>query len=627
MTENPIYRPDPDAVAASWVPEPEALYASAKADPQGFWADRASELEWFEPWQQVLDDSNAPFFKWFTGAKTNIVLNAIDRHLTGPYRNKLALIWVAEDGRESRTFSYFSLAREVDKMANIIKSMGVVKGDRVSIYMPRIPEIFFAMLACAKIGAVHSVIFGGYSSDALQARIDDSESKLVITADGAWINGSVFEMKKIVDEAIRFSPSVENVLVVKRTDCDVVMDPLRDHWYHDMAALPVAKGACPTEQLDAEDPLFILYTSGSTGKPKAVLHTHAGYMVGTHTTLKYAFDIRDEDRWWCTADPGWITGHSYLVYGPLLNGATIFMFEGGPTYPYPNRWWQLIEHYGINIFYTAPTAIRSLMRFGDAWPKRHDLSTLRLLGSVGEPINPEAWEWFHRVIGDGKCPIIDTWWQTETGMFQICPVPSIPLKPGSAGRPFFGQDAEIVDEHGTPLPDGEQGFLVLKNPWPAMLRTLYKDDQRYLDSYWTKFPGRYLAGDSARRDADGDFWVIGRTDDVIMVSGHRLGTAEVEAALISHAGVAEAAAVGLPHEVKGQAIHATLVLRPGWAGDEALKEEIRKHVAAHLSPIAKPDTLEFAEKLPKTRSGKILRRVLKARALGEDEGDLSTLDD
>ena len=627
MTENPIYRPDPDAVAASWVPEPEALYASAKADPQGFWADRATELEWFEPWQQVLDDSNAPFFKWFTGAKTNIVLNAIDRHLTGPYRNKLALIWVAEDGRESRTFSYFSLAREVDKMANIIKSMGVVKGDRVSIYMPRIPEIFFAMLACAKIGAVHSVIFGGYSSDALQARIDDSESKLVITADGAWINGSVFEMKKIVDEAIRFSPSVENVLVVKRTDCDVVMDPLRDHWYHDMAALPVAKGACPTEQLDAEDPLFILYTSGSTGKPKAVLHTHAGYMVGTHTTLKYAFDIRDEDRWWCTADPGWITGHSYLVYGPLLNGATIFMFEGGPTYPYPNRWWQLIEHYGINIFYTAPTAIRSLMRFGDAWPKRHDLSTLRLLGSVGEPINPEAWEWFHRVIGDGKCPIIDTWWQTETGMFQICPVPSIPLKPGSAGRPFFGQDAEIVDEHDTPLPDGEQGFLVLKNPWPAMLRTLYKDDQRYLDSYWTKFPGRYLAGDSARRDADGDFWVIGRTDDVIMVSGHRLGTAEVEAALISHAGVAEAAAVGLPHEVKGQAIHATLVLRPGWAGDEALKEEIRKHVAAHLSPIAKPDTLEFAEKLPKTRSGKILRRVLKARALGEDEGDLSTLDD
>ena len=405
------------------------------------------------------------------------------------------------------------------------------------------------------------------------------------------------------------------------------MDPLRDHWYHDMCALPIAKGACPTEQMDAEDPLFILYTSGSTGKPKAVLHTHGGYMVGTYTTLKYAFDIHDEDRWWCTADPGWITGHSYLVYGPLLCGATSFMFEGGPTYPYPNRWWHLIEHYGINVFYTAPTAVRALMRFGEAWPNRHDLSSLRLLGSVGEPINPEAWTWFHRVIGKGNCPIIDTWWQTETGMFQICPVPALPLKPGSAGRPFFGQEAEIVDEAGRPLPDGEQGFLVLKNPWPAMLRTLYKDDQRYVDTYWSKFPGRYLAGDSAKRDADGDFWVIGRTDDVIMVSGHRLGTAEVESALISHPAVAESAAIGLPHEVKGQSIHASIVLRPGWAGDEMLAEEIRKQVSVHLSPIAKPEAIVFVESLPKTRSGKILRRVLRARALGEDEGDLTTMED
>jgi acetyl-CoA synthetase len=622
-----VYYPDPDAAARTSVPDPEALYASALADPQGFWADRASELNWYEPWDAVLDDSNAPFFKWFAGGKTNIVANAIDRHLIGPYRNKLALVWVSEDGKESHTYSYFSLDREVTRMANILKSMGVVKGDKVTIYLPRIPEVFFAMLACAKVGAVHSVIFAGFSSDAVRDRIDDSQSKLVITADGSYVNGSVFPLKTLVDEAIRFSPSVENVLVVKRVGNDVVMDPLRDHWYHDLTALPIAKGPCPTEHMDAEDPLFVLYTSGSTGKPKAVLHTHGGYMVGTYTTLKYAFDIRDEDRWWCTADPGWITGHSYLVYGPLLNGATIFMFEGGPTYPYPNRWWQLIEHYGISTFYTAPTAIRSLMRFGEAWPNRHDLSSLRLLGSVGEPINPEAWKWFHRVIGKDRCPIIDTWWQTETGMFQICPVPSLPLKPGSAGRPFFGQDAEIVDEQGNPVPDGAEGFLVLKNPWPAMLRTLYGDDQRYVDSYWSKFPGRYLAGDSARRDADGDFWVIGRTDDVIMVSGHRLGTAEVESALVSHPAVAEAAAVGVPHEVKGQAIHAFAVLRQGWKGDEPLADEIRRHVAAHLSPIAKPDVIEFTEKLPKTRSGKIMRRVLRARALGQDEGDLTTMDD
>ena len=627
QTDGEIFYPDPEAAARTWVPDPDALYAEALADPQGFWADRARELTWYEPWETVLDDSQAPFYKWFVGGRTNIVANAIDRHLLGPYRNKLALIWVSEDGKESRTFSYFSLNREVTRMANILKSMGVRKGDKVTIYLPRIPETLFAMLACAKVGAVHSVIFAGFSSDALRDRIDDSESKLVVTADGSYVNGSVFPLKKLVDEAIRFSPSVENVLVVRRVGNEASMDPLRDHWYHEMSALPIAKGNCPTEPMDAEDPLFILYTSGSTGKPKAVLHTHGGYMVGTYTTLRYAFDIRDEDRWWCTADPGWITGHSYLVYGPLLNGATSFMFEGGPTYPYPNRWWQLIEHYGITTFYTAPTAIRSLMRFGEAWPNRHDLSSLRLLGSVGEPINPEAWKWFHHVIGKDRCPLIDTWWQTETGMFQICPVPSAPLKPGSAGRPFFGQDAEIVDEHGDPVPDGGEGFLVLKNPWPGMLRTLYHDDQRYLDQYWSRFPGRYLAGDSARKDADGYFWVIGRTDDVIMVSGHRLGTAEVESALISHPAVAESAAIGLPHEVKGQAIHAFVVLRQGWKPDEPLTEEIRRHVAAHLSPIAKPDGIEFIDKLPKTRSGKIMRRVLRARALGQDEGDLTTMDD
>ncbi len=609
------------------VPDWEAVAGPAAADPQAFWEKEARELEWFEPWEKVLDDSNAPFFKWFTGAKTNIVHNALDRWIDGPRRNKLALIWRSENNKETRTLSYYSLNREVNKMANIIRSMGVRKGDRVTIYLPRIPEIFYAMLACAKLGAVHSVVFAGFSADALRDRIDDSESKLVITADGSWINGKIFKLKDIVDDAVRHAPTVENVIVVRRTGHEVQMDPLRDHWLHDLETLPIAHGRCETVAVDAEDPLYILYTSGSTGRPKAILHTHGGYMVGTYSTFKYVFDIREEDRYWCTADPGWVTGHSYLVYGPLLNGATVFMFEGGASYPYPNRWWQLIEHYGINIFYTAPTAIRSLMRFGDAWPNRHDLSSLRILGSVGEPINPEAWRWFHHVIGKDRCPIMDTWWQTETGMFMITPTPSVPLKPGSGTRPFFGQEAEILDDAGNPVADGEEGYLVLKNPWPSMLRTLYKDDQRYVDTYWSKYPGRYLAGDSARRDKDGYIWVIGRTDDVIKVSGHRLGTAEVESAFVSHPAVAEAAVIGLPHEIKGNAIHAFAVLRMGYEPTDALKDELRQHISEHLSPIAKPDGIEFVESLPKTRSGKIMRRVLRARAQGLPEGDLSTLDE
>ncbi len=625
--EGDVVYPDPSIAAESHVPDPDALRAEALADPEGFWADRARELEWFKPWDSVVDDSNAPFVKWFTGAEVNIVHNCLDRHVTGPNKNKLALIWQSEDGKEHRTFSYFSLNRQVNQMANVLKAMGVVKGDRVTIYLPRIPEVFFAMLACAKIGAVHSVIFAGFSADALTDRIDDSKSKLVITADGSWINGSVFPLKDIVDKAVKFSPTVENVIVVKRTGSEITMDPLRDHWYHDLQALPIAKGPCATEKLDSEHPLYILYTSGSTGKPKAILHTHGGYMVGIYTTLKYSFDMRPEDRWWCTADPGWVTGHSYLVYGPLLTGATTFMFEGGPTYPYPSRWWQLVEYYGITQFYTAPTAIRSLMRFGEAWPNRHDLSSLRLLGSVGEPINPEAWHWFHRVIGKERCPVIDTWWQTETGMFQITQVPGEPQKPGSGGKPFFGQDAAILNEAGEEVPDGDEGFLVLKNPWPGMFRTLYGDDDRYVATYWSKYPGVYLAGDAARRDADGYFWIIGRTDDVINVSGHRLGTAEVESALVSHPDVTEAAVVGLPHEVKGQAIHAFVTLRVGVQGSQELAEELRRHVASHLSPIAKPDAIDFPDKLPKTRSGKIMRRVLKARALGQDEGDLTTLED
>ena len=625
--EGEVFFPSDEVVAQANVPDWDAVAEFARKDLQGFWAERAEELEWYKKWDKVLDDSNKPFFKWFVGAKTNIVHNAVDRHVKTWRKNKLALIWVSEDGKEERTFSYYSLNREVNRFANIIKAMGVTKGDRVTIYLPRIPEIVFAMLACAKIGAIHSVVFAGFSVDSLKGRIDDSTSKLVITADGSWINGKIFELKRTVDDAIKTCPSVENVIVVKRTGHEVPMEASRDHWYHDMLALPIANGKCKTEELDAEDPLYILYTSGSTGKPKAIMHTHGGYMVGTYTTLKYVFDLKDEDRWWCAADPGWVTGHSYIIYGPLILGATSFMFEGGPTFPYPNRWWQMVERYGITVLYTAPTAIRGLMRFGEAWPNKHDLSSLRLLGSVGEPINPEAWKWYHRVIGKERCPIMDTWWQTETGMFMITPTPVVPLKPGSGTRPFFGQEAEILDETGNPVADGEEGYLVLKNPWPAMLRTIYGDPDRYVNQYWSKYPGKYMTGDSAKRDKDGYFWIIGRVDDVIKVSGHRLGTAEIESALVSHPAVAESAAIGLSHEVKGQAIHCFVLLRSGFTGSPELAEELRQHVSKHMSPIAKPDEINFVDKLPKTRSGKIMRRVLKARAQGLPEGDLSTLDE
>ena len=625
--EGEVYYPSDEIVAQANAKDWDAMAEKALKDPVAFWEAEANELEWYKKWDKVLDDSNKPFFKWFVGAKTNIVHNAIDRHLKTYRKNKLALIWESEDGKDHRTYSYFAMNREVSRFANIIKAMGVTKGDRVTIYMGRIPEIAFAMLACAKVGAIHSVVFGGFSVDALQGRIEDSESKLVITMDRSFNNGKVIPLKQTVDEALKRCPTVENVIVVKRVDTDIQMEAGRDHWYHDLCALPIANGKCATEVLDAEDPLYILYTSGSTGKPKAILHTHGGYSVGTYTTLKYVFDLKDEDRWWCAADPGWVTGHSYIVYGPLINGATSFMFEGGPTYPYPNRWWQCIEKYGITVLYTAPTAIRGLMRFGDAWPNKHDLSSLRLLGSVGEPINPEAWKWYHKVIGKEKCPIMDTWWQTETGMFMITPTPVVPLKPGSGTRPFFGQEAEIVDEDGNPVADDSEGYLVLKNPWPSMLRTIYGDDERYVNQYWSKNPGKYTTGDSAKRDKDGYIWIIGRVDDVLKVSGHRLGTAEVESALVSHDAVAEAAAIGLPHEVKGQGIHCFVILRAGVEGTADLAEELRQHVAAHMGAIARPEEVKFTDKLPKTRSGKIMRRVLKARAQGLPEGDTSTLEE
>jgi len=626
-----LFRPTPQVTAAANIQNLGEMRRHAATDLEGFWGERAREFDWFKPWDRVLDDSKKPFFQWFVGGRTNIVYNCLDRHIKTSRRNKLALIWEGEKG-DLRTFSYHALNREVCMFANILRSMGVKKGDRVTIYMGRIPELPIAMLACAKIGAVHSVVYGGFSVEALHGRIDDSQSNVVITCDGSWMNGKIVELKKIVDEALKRSPTIEHVVVVRRTGQEVQMEAGRDYWYHELMALPIARGIsggnrCETEEMDAEDPLFLLYTSGTTGKPKAILHTHGGYMVGVATTLKWVFDLKEEDRWWCTADPGWITGHSYIVYGPLLVGATSFIYEGAPTYPYPNRWWSMIERYGINVFYTAPTAIRGLMRFGEAWPNRHDLSGLRLLGSVGEPINPEAWRWYHRVIGKDRCPIMDTWWQTETGMFMITPLPTMDLDPGSATLPFPGVEADVVDEQGQSVKAGEEGYLVLKRPWPAMLRTIYNDPDRYVKQYWSKYPGWYFTGDSARKDENGYFWVIGRVDDVIKVSGYRLGTAEVESALVSHPAVAEAAVIGIAHEVKGQAIHAYVILRTGQTASEALHDELVKHVGHEMGPIAKPEKITFVTQLPKTRSGKIMRRVLKARAQGLPEGDLSTLEE
>jgi acetyl-CoA synthetase len=565
------------------------------------------------------------------GATCNITHNCLDRHQKTWRRNKLALIWEGERG-EVRTFSYYALHREVCRFANVLKGLGVQKGDRVTIYMPRIPEQVMAMLACARIGAIHSVVFGGFSVEALRGRIQDAESRVLVTADGGFMNNKVVPLKETVDEAARQCPTLESILVVRRVgEADpgyrVNMETGRDYWYHELAALPIAAAACPAEPVDSEHPLYILYTSGTTGQPKGILHVHGGYMVGVYSTLKYVFDLQDEDRYWCTADAGWVTGHSYIVYGPLMMGATSFMYEGAPYFPYPDRWWGMVARYGINILYTTPTAIRGLMRYGDAWPSRHDLSSLRLLGSVGEPINPEAWRWYHRVIGKGRCPIMDTWWQTETGAFMITPLPCVPLKPGSATRPFFGIDVEVVDEHGHPVEDGRDGLLVVRKPWPAMLRTLYKNPELYQQVYWSRIPGVYTTGDSARRDKDGYIWIVGRVDDVIKVSGYRLGTAEIESALVSHPGVAEAAVIGKPHEVKGHSIKAFVVPRAFFVPGPEAVEQLRQHVAHELGPIARPDEIEFVDSLPKTRSGKIMRRLLRARELGEEVGDISTLED
>lgn len=623
-----IYNPPQTIIDGATVKEYDELYKYSIENREQFWADQAENLDWYKKWDKVLDDSDAPFYKWFVGAKTNIIHNAIDRHQKTANRNKLALLWEGEDG-EVKPYTYHALNREVSEFANIIKSMGVKKGDIVTIYMPQIPELIFAMLACAKIGAAHSVVYGGFSSDALLERINDAKSRVIITADGGFRRGKATKLKEIVNKAIEMCSVAEVVITVKRTGEEVYMENGRDYWYHDLKALPIANAKCDTEIMESDDMLFLLYTSGSTGKPKGLVHTHGGYSVYTSTTLRMVFDVKPEDRFWCAADPGWITGHSYIVYGPLINGSTIFSYEGAPNHPYPDRWWKMIEKYGITILYTSPTAIRGLMRYGESWVNRHDISTLRLLGSVGEPINPEAWKWYHRVVGKNRCPIMDTWWQTETGGFMITPLPITPLKPGSATKPFFGNEIAVVDDDGNEVAAGEEGNLVIKSPWPGMTCCINEDRDRFYDTYWKRFEkqGWYTAGDAARKDEDGYFWIIGRTDDIIKVSGYRLGTAEIESALVSHDLVSEAAAIALPHELKGNAIHAYVILQHGTTGNRDLETELRDHVAKVMGPIAKPEEVNFVDSLPKTRSGKIMRRVLKARALGEDEGDLSTLEE
>ncbi len=610
------------------------LYDRAKADPEAFWADLAtSELHWFQPWDQVLDWSNPPFAQWFVNGKINLSYNCLDRHLDTPRRDKPALIWEGEPG-DSKTFTYAELHREVCQFANALKQLGVQKGDRVGLYMPMIPEAAIAMLACARIGAAHSVVFGGFSADALRDRLMDGQAKVVVTADGGWRKDAIVPLKDAVDKALAegASATVNHVLVVKRTGQDVTMQAGRDLWWHELQ--PTLSTNCPAEPMDSEALLFILYTSGSTGKPKGVVHTTGGYNLYTHMTMQWIFDIREDDVYWCTADVGWITGHSYVVYGPLSNGATTLMYEGAPRASNPGCFWDVIEKHKVSIFYTAPTAIRAFIKMGDELPNARDLSSLRLLGTVGEPINPEAWMWYHKVIGGERCPIVDTWWQTETGGIMITALPgAIPTKPGSATLPFPGILADVVDLEGNSVPENEGGYLAVRHPWPGMMRTVFGDPDRFRRTYWEHIPpqdGKYIyfAGDGARRDTDGYFWVMGRVDDVINVAGHRLGTMEIESALVSHPGVAEAAVVGKPDDLKGEDIVAFVTLEGQYAASDALMQELKQHVVQEIGAIARPGEIRFAEALPKTRSGKIMRRLLRDLASGvEVSGDTSTLED
>jgi acetyl-CoA synthetase len=620
-----VFRPSAEFVEKANVKD-LSLYQEAEQDLEGFWAKQAERLDWFQKWDKVLD-WQPPYAKWFINGKLNVAYNCIDRHLKTARKNKAALIWEGEPG-DSRIITYQQLYYEVNRFANGLKELGVKRGDRVTLYMPMIPELAIAMLACARIGAPHSVVFGGFSAEALRERINDCGAKIVVTADGGYRRGKPVPLKQNTDVALQDTPTVEKVIVVQRVGDDSLspMQEGRDLWWHELVENQSIH--CPSEEMDAEDILFILYTSGSTGKPKGVQHTTGGYITGVSTTHELVFDLKEDDIYFCTADIGWITGHSYQVYGPLANGATSVMYEGGPDYPARDRFWAIVEKFGVTIFYTAPTAIRSFMKWGDQWPARRDLSTLRLLGTVGEPINPEAWLWYHKNIGKENCPIVDTWWQTETGMILISPIPGvIPCKPGSATRPLPGIVADVLDNEGNPVPPNTQGYLVIKTPWPAMLRTLYGDDARYVDTYWSRYEGIYFTGDAATRDEDGYFWVIGRVDDVINVSGHRIGTAEIESCLVEHPAVAESAVIGKPHEVKGQTVVAFVTLREGFEGTEELVATLKAHVAQKIGALARPEDIIFTAELPKTRSGKIMRRLLRDIAEGKALGDTTTLAD
>lgn len=632
--EKRVFNPPPElaekAVIKSLQQRSEMWQRSIEK-PDEFWAEMAEEhIDWFKKWDAVEEFSftGDVFIRYFRGAKLNAAYNCLDRHLNSWRKNKAALIWQGEPPEESKTYTYLQLHREVCRFANVLKNLGVKKGDRVTLYMPMVPELAIAMLACARIGAIHSVVFGGFSAEALRDRIKDAGAETIITANYGLRAGKLINCKENVDSALAACPGVKNCIVVKRIDKECNMKPGRDHWWHELVS--AASPACEPEQMDSEDPLFILYTSGSTGKPKGVLHTTGGYMVFVTSTFKYVFDIRDEDIYWCTADIGWITGHSYIVYGPLSAGATSLMFEGTPNYPKPDRFWEVVEKYRVSIFYTAPTAIRAMMKEGNEWPLGRDLSSLRLLGSVGEPINPEAWLWYYKVIGKERCPVLDTWWQTETGGILITPLPGCtPTKPGSATLPFFGVNPKVIRQDGSEADINEKGYLVIDRPWPGIMRGVYGDPEKFKNTYFTQYPGYYFTGDGARKDEDGYFWITGRVDDVINVSGHRLGTAEIESSLTSHPKVAEAAVVGYPHDIKGEGIYAYVTLKEGFEATEELRKELIACVRKEIGPIASPDVILFTKALPKTRSGKILRRILRKIAAGEIDqlGDISTLAD
>ena len=624
------YAPSQDFVSKARVQGMEgyrALYDRAASDPEGFWSDLAeTELHWFEKWTQVLDWSNPPFAKWFVGGKTNVSYNCLDRHVTDGRADKPAIIWEGEPG-DSRTITFAELHKDVSRFANVLKARGYKAGDRSIIYMPMVPEAAVAMLACARLGIIHSVVFGGFSAEALKARILDLGATVVITADGGWRRGKEVKLKGAVDEAVAECPGVRDVIVLKRTGGSIEMKEGRDLWWHELEQ--GMSDDCPAEQLDSEHPLYVLYTSGTTGKPKGILHTTGGYLLQTAMTTKWVFDLQEQDVYWCTADIGWVTGHSYVVYGPLAAGATTLMYEGAPDTPAFDRWWSIVEKYKVTVLYTSPTAIRALIRQGDQWPNSKDLSSLRLLGSVGEPINPAAWEWYYKVIGKERCPIVDTWWQTETGSMMIAPIPgAVPLKPGSGTLPLPGVIAEVVDLAGNQVPTNREGYLVIRKPWPSMVRTLWGDDQRFIEQYWSRMPGTYFTGDAARQDEDGYFWVLGRVDDVMNVSGHRLSTMEVESALVRHPAVAEAAVVGKPHEITGQAVCCFVTLKRGHYDHHELGKELRQWVAHEIGSFARPEEIRFSDSLPKTRSGKIMRRLLREIVTTHTvTGDVTTLED